>query len=314
MFTDKLIEAIKNKYNPSVAGLDPRIEYVPEFLTQKYFNKESDSIKAACKSIFEFNVRIIDAICDIVPAVKLQLACYEVYGESGMFVFKETCSYAKNKNLIVIADGKRNDIGSTAQEYSKAYLGYSDINGSRISPYEVDALTINPYLGYDGIKPFIDDCMEHGKGIFVLVKTSNKSSGDLQDLELSDGIKVYEKVAKLVDDWGKICVGRYGYSCVGAVVGATYPEQAQVVRQMMPQAYILVPGYGAQGAGAEDACKSFNNDGLGAIVNASRSIICAYKSDLWKNIYDAENFELAARAEAIRMRDDLNNALKKQHL
>lgn len=309
MFADKLVEAVKNKKNPSVAGLDPRIEYIPLHLMQECFSKETDSIKAACKAILEFNKKIIDAIFDIVPAVKLQLACYEVFGETGMCVFKETCSYAKSKNLIVIADGKRNDIGSTAQEYSKAYLGYSDIKGSKYTPFNVDALTINPYLGYDGIKPFIDDCLAYGKGIFILVKTSNKSSGDIQDLELKDGMRVYEKVANLVDVWGENCVGKYGYSSVGAVVGATFPEQANIVRKLMPKAYILVPGYGMQGASAEDARKSFNSDGLGAIVNASRSIMCAYKSELWKEKYDETDFALASRAEAIRMKEDLNNAL-----
>lgn len=313
MFADKLIEAIKSKNNPSVAGLDPRIEYVPSHLSEKYFNAEIDPVKAACKAILEYNMKIIDAIYDIVPGVKLQLACYEVLGEMGMSVFKETCSYAKSKNLIVIADGKRNDIGSTAQEYSKAYLGYSDIKGSKYTPFEIDALTVNSYLGYDGIKPFIDDCLAYGKGIFVLVKTSNKSSSDIQDLELKDGMRVYEKVSQLVDVWGGSCVGKYGYSSVGAVVGATFPHQAQIVRKLMPRAYILVPGYGVQGASAEDASKSFNSDCLGAIVNASRSIMCAYKSELWKSKYNAEEFAQASRAEAIRMKDDLNNAIINRH-
>lgn len=310
MFIDQLIERIKKLGNPTVAGLDPRIEYVPEFIRRKSFREFGRNSRGVSEAILKFNKGIIDALYDIVPAVKPQLAYYEMYGLEGLKAFAETVKYAKAKGLLVIVDGKRNDIGSTAEAYSTAYLGKTDL-GDEVSErmFEGDALTVNPYLGVDGIKPFVEDCEKYGKGIFVLVKTSNKSSGQLQDLLTSDGRPIYEVVAQYVEQWGAALVGKNGYSGVGAVVGATYPEQAKVLRKVMKNAYILVPGYGAQGGSAADVVHSFNEDGLGAIVNASRSILCACSSELWKNSYTSEQYAEASRAEAIRMRDDIGRAL-----
>jgi orotidine-5'-phosphate decarboxylase len=310
MFVDRLIEQIREKNNPSVIGLDPRIEYVPAYLREKARKEFGNNAKGTAEAILSFNRKLIDALYDMIPAVKPQVAYYEMYGLEGLRVFKETVDYAKSKGLLVIADGKRNDIGSTAEAYSTAFLGKTLLDeGLEQSMFDVDALTVNPYLGFDGIKPFAEDCKRYEKGIFVLVKTSNKTSGQLQDLKLQDGKTLYEVVAGLVQEWGRETTGKYGYSSVGAVVGATYPEQAEVLRSIMQNAYILVPGYGAQGGTAADAVKSFNKDGLGAIINASRSVICAYQSELWKKQYGEEQFADAARAEALRMRDDINGAL-----
>jgi orotidine-5'-phosphate decarboxylase len=310
MFIDKLIKGIKEKNNPTVVGLDPRIEYVPQFIKEKAFSEYGNNLNGVAEALWEFNKGIMDAVYDIVPAVKPQLAYYEMYGLDGLEVFERTVQYAKDKGMLVIADGKRNDIGSTAEAYSSAFLGKTPIDeNTNESIFDADALTVNPYLGIDGIKPFLDDCKKYEKGIFILVKTSNKSSGQLQDLILNDGRSIYEVVAGLVDEWGSDITGKYGYSSVGAVVGATYPEQAKALRQIMKRAYILVPGYGAQGGTAKDIVSSFNEDGLGAIVNASRSIMCAYKSDLWKETYSEDKFADACRAEALRMRDDINAAL-----
>jgi orotidine-5'-phosphate decarboxylase len=312
MFIDRLISCIKEKNNPSVVGLDPRIEYVPLFIREKAVKEYGEGIKGTAEAIFEFNKKIIDAVYDIVPAVKPQLAYYEMYGIEGLIVFMRTVEYARGKGLIVIADAKRNDIGSTAEAYSAAYLGTVKIGENKYEKvFDVDAITVNPYLGYDCIKPFAADCNKYGKGIFVLVKTSNKSSGQLQDLLTQDGKSIYEVMAEHVEEWGGGLVGEYGYSSIGAVVGATYPNQAKILRRIMQHAYILVPGYGAQGGTASDAANSFNNDGLGAIVNASRSIMCAYQSDLWKGMYGEDRFDEASRAEAVRMRDELNKALGK---
>ncbi len=310
MYIDRLIDEIKKKNNPSVIGLDPKIEYVPGYIKDSFFNEFGATFEGAAQAIIEFNTRLIDAICDIVPAVKPQLAYYEMYGIEGIKAFDETVKYAKKKGLLVIADGKRNDIGSTAQAYSAAYLGNTPIEKEKHKAFDADALTVNPYLGIDGIKPFIDDCTNNDKGIFVLVKTSNPSSGQLQDLKTESGKAIYETVAEYVAEWGETVKGKYGYSSVGAVVGATYPEQAKVLREIMKNAYILVPGYGAQGGTAKDAAASFNKDGLGAIVNASRSVMCAYKSDKWNTKYDENSFAEAARAEAIRMRDEIVSAIE----
>jgi len=310
MFVDRLIDGILEKNNPTVVGLDPKIEYVPTFIKEKSFKEYGVNLKGASEAIIQFNKMIIDSIYDQIPAVKPQLAYYEMYGVDGMHAFDETCKYAKSKGLIVIADGKRNDIGSTAQAYSNAFLGSTVIDKEiKQKAFDVDALTVSPYLGEDGIKPFIEDCKNNEKGIFVLVKTSNKSSGQLQDLVTQLGKSIYEVMAEYVNEWGKPVTGKYGYSSVGAVVGATYPNQAKLLRSIMKKAYILVPGYGAQGGTARDCVNSFRKDNLGAIVNASRSIMCAYKSDIWKNEYSEESFAEASRAEVIRMKDDLNAAL-----
>lgn len=301
---DKLINRIKETNNPTVMGLDPRYDMIPESIRTKY----SEDIEGACKAILEFNKELIDSVYDIVPAVKPQIAFYEMFGEEGIKVFNETCKYAKQKGMIIIADVKRGDIGSTAAGYSNAYLGKTPIGEEKVSIYDVDFVTVNPYLGIDGVKPFIDDCKEYGKGIFILVKTSNKSSGELQDLKLENGITIYEKVAELVNSWGEDLVGEYGYSSVGAVVGATYPIQIKELREIMPKTYFLIPGYGAQGGKAGDIALGFK-DGIGGIVNASRSLMLAYKSDRWKDKYSEKEFGKATRAEAIRMRDELNKEI-----
>ena len=311
MFIDKLIENIKSKNNPTVVGLDPKIEYVPACIKEKAFQEYGVNIKGVAEAILVFNKKMIDAVYDIVPAVKPQLAYYEMYGLEGIRVFDETVKYAKKKDLLVIADGKRNDIGSTAEAYSAAFLGKTTLQGDKAEAmFDADALTVNPYLGFDGIKPFVDDCKKYQKGIFVLVKTSNKSSGQLQDLLTVGDKSIYEIVAGYVEEWGKGLVGKYGYSSVGAVVGATYPNQAKILRKIMKSAYILVPGYGAQGGSAQDVAHAFRSDGLGAIINASRSIMCAYQSDLWKEKFDEQHFDEACRAEAIRMKEDIQKAIE----
>lgn len=309
MFIDKLIDKIKELGNPTVAGLDPKLEYIPEYILDKAFHEFGKNEKGAAEAILEFNKGLIDGLCEIVPAVKPQLAYYEMYGIEGLIALRKTIAYAKEKGMLVILDGKRNDIGSTAEAYSAAFLGKTKIGDQMMTMFEGDALTVNPYFGIDGVQPFINDCNKYNKGIFILVKTSNQSSGQLQDLKTEDGRTIYEIMAKYVDEWGSSEVGKYGYSSVGAVVGATYPMQAESLRKIMPNAYFLVPGYGAQGGSAKDVAVSFNSDGLGAIINASRSIMCAYKSEMWKNTYEPEKYAEAAKAEAIRMRDDIIHAV-----
>lgn len=305
MSIDVLVSKIKEKKNPSVAGLDPKLEYVPEFIREKVFSELGKNLSAAGEALWQFNKALIDALYDIVPAVKPQSAFYEMYGLPGEEALKKTVDYAKSKGLYVILDVKRNDIGSTAQAYSSAYLGRVDIAGEEAEALNVDSVTVNPYLGTDGVLPFINDCVKYNKSIFTLVKTSNPSSGELQDLICEDGKRIYEKVAELVNKWGENTIGISGYTAVGAVVGATYPEQSVILRKLMPKSYFLVPGYGAQGGGAKDVVNCFNSDGLGAIVNSSRGIMCAYK----KSERPIEEFALAARDEAIRMRDELCSVL-----
>lgn len=304
MSLDLLVQKIKEKSNPSVAGLDPQISYVPEYIREKAYKEYGKSLKGAAEAIWEYNKGLIDALYDVVPAVKPQSAFYEMYGLPGEEVLHRTIAYAKEKGLYIILDVKRNDIGSTAEAYSKAYLGKVDIDGELVSPCDVDCVTVNPYLGTDGIAPFVEDCKKYDKAIFALVKTSNPSSGELQDLKVGDEC-IYEKVAQCVNKWNEDTIGSSGYGAVGAVVGATYPEQAAILRKLMPKSYFLVPGYGAQGGGALGVKPCFNEDGLGAIVNSSRGIICAYKKGDWKE----EQFAEAARAEALRMKDDLNSVL-----
>ncbi len=298
---DVLIEKIKERNNPTVAGLDPKLDYVPEEMKAAAFKEHGETFAGAAAAILQFNKTLIDALCDIVPAVKPQSAYYEMYGIEGIRCLHETIAYAKKNGMYVILDAKRGDIGATSEAYAKAYLGKTELGNHAEEAFGADCLTVNPYLGTDGIKPFTDQCAANGKGIFVLVKTSNKSSGELQDLK-SDGKYIYEHMAELVKTWGSDLLGVNGYSSVGAVVGATYPEQAEALRSRMPHTYFLVPGYGAQGGKAEDVAKSFNKDGLGAIVNASRSIMCAYQKN-------GGSLGDAARAEAIRMRDDILSAL-----
>lgn len=304
---DILIDKIKKMNNPTVLGLDPRYDMVPECIKSKY---EKD-FNGTMEAILEFDKRLIDSICDIIPAVKINTAFYEMFGFKGMQVFEEICKYAKEKDMIVIADAKRGDIGTTAQAYSNAFLGETPIaNNETYIMGNIDFVTVNPYLGIDGVKPFIEDCKKYNKGIFVLVKTSNPSSGELQDLKLEDGKTIYAKVAELVNSWGEELIGEYGYSSISSVVGATYREQLEELRKIMPHSYFLIPGYGAQGGKAEDIALGFEN-GIGGIVNSSRGLMCAYKSDRWKEKYSEEQFAEATRAEAIRMREDLNQAIQK---
>ena len=305
---DVLIEKIKETGNPTVIGVDTRYELVPECVRNKY----SKDINGMCQAMLEYSKALIDATYDIIPAVKLQSAYFEMYGVEGLKLYKEMIDYCKSKGMVVMADVKRGDIGSTSAGYSKAYLGKNIINEKEEGIFDVDFATVNPYMGTDCVKPFVDDCQKYNKGIFVLVKTSNKSSGELQDLKTEDGEEIYKKVAKLVNKWGEELIGEYGYSAVSSVVGATYPKQLKELRELMPHSYFLIPGYGAQGGKAEDIALGFDENGLGGIVNATRSLMCAYKSDLWKDKFKEEDYAQATRAEAIRMRDELRAALKKE--
>ena len=304
---DLLIDKIKETNNPTVIGLDPRYDMLPKSIKEKY----EESLEGISKAIIEFNKRLIDATCDIIPAVKPQIAFYEMYGLAGMKAFEETCKYAKEKGMIVIADIKRGDIGTTAKAYSNAFLGRTKIGNKEEKIFDVDFVTLNPYMGIDSIKPFLEDCKKYNKGVFILAKTSNPSSGDLQDEKLENNEEVYIKVARLIEKWGKDLVGEYGYSSVSAVVGATYPKQLEEIRKVAKTAYFLIPGYGAQGGKAEDIAYGFDKNGLGGIVNASRSLMFAYNSELWKEKYKENEFEKATREEAIRMKNELNKAINK---
>ncbi len=301
MIIDKLIDAIKRTDNPSVVGLDTCLDYLPQDMLAKV-----NSLDDAAEQIFEFNKNIIDNIFDIVPAVKVQVAYYEMYGYQGMKAFKQTIDYAKSKGMIVIADVKRNDIGSTAGCYSKAYLSGVEVAGKKITAFDSDYITVNGYLGSDGILPFVKDCKENDKGLFILVKTSNPTSGELQDKKFENGNTLYEEMGDLVEKWGSELIGKYGYSSIGAVVGATHREQAEIIRKRNPHTFFLIPGYGAQGGKAEDLAVCFVN-GIGGIVNSSRGILCAYKKDK----YQGMDYAKAARQASIDMREDLNSAIKK---
>ncbi|MBQ3932817.1 MAG: orotidine-5'-phosphate decarboxylase, partial [Lachnospiraceae bacterium] len=268
-----LVEKIKKLNAPIVVGLDPKLQFVPEFIQKKAFEEYGETLEGAAHAILEFNKGIIDTTYDLIPAVKPQIAMYEQFGIPGLKAFKETVDYAKSKGLVVIGDIKRGDIGSTSEAYAVGHIGKVKIGSQSIAPFDEDFVTVNPYLGTDGVKPFVDVCKENDKGIFVLVKTSNPSSGEFQDQKI-DGTPLYELVGKQVAKWGEDFMGDE-YSNVGAVVGATYPEMGKILRNIMPKTYILVPGYGAQGGTAKDLKPFFNEDGLGAIVNSSRGIIAA---------------------------------------
>ncbi|MBR6671339.1 MAG: orotidine-5'-phosphate decarboxylase [Ruminococcus sp.] len=302
MSFDRLIEKIIEMKNPTVVGLDPRLEYVPEFIQKRYLDDDGWSLKAASRAIFSFNKLIIDEICDIVPAIKPQAAYYEMYGHHGVKTLERTIRYAKLKGMYVITDGKRNDIGATMEAYATAHLGSVVIGENEIEPFGADALTVNGYLGTDGIEPLLKICRERDKAIYVLVKTSNKSSGELQD-KLIDGTPIYAVMGDMCEKWGEDTIGKYGYSAVGAVVGATYPQQLTELRKRLPHTMFLVPGYGAQGGGAEGLKGAFDENGLGAIVNSSRAVMCAYQ----KEGCDERDFAKAARREVIRMRDDITS-------
>jgi orotidine-5'-phosphate decarboxylase len=307
-FADRLSRKIRETRNPTVMGLDPQLDFIPESIREYFGRQCDDPVMASSLAIYEFNRRLIDSVADLVPAVKPQLAFYEQYGSPGMTALRQTIQYAKKCGLIVIADAKRNDIGSTAEAYARAYLGTTPlIDGTDQAMFDADAMTINGYLGQDSVTPFLKLFGERGCGIFVLVRTTNPSAGDLQDLVLSDGRPVYEAVAAKVTEWGAEYLGTCGYSSVGAVVGATWPLQASRLRKMMPRTMILVPGYGAQGGTADDAANCFGHDGGGAIVNASRSLMLAWK----KQQLPHESFDLAARREALLMKADLRQALEK---
>lgn len=302
---NKLIERIKKLQAPIVVGLDPMLDYIPEQILNEAYTNYGENLKGAAQAIWQYNKGIIDAIYDLIPAVKPQIAMYEQFGLEGLEVFKRTIDYCKQKGLIVIGDIKRGDIGSTSTAYATGHLGKIKIGSSSFTAFDEDFATVNPYLGFDGIKPFVDVCREEKKGLFILVKTSNPSSGEFQD-QLVDGKPLYELVGKKVAEWGELHMGET-YSYIGAVVGATYPEVGKALRRIMPKTFILVPGYGAQGGKAEDLAAYFNNDGLGAIVNSSRGIIAAYKLKAYEK-FGPEAYSDAARQAVIDMREDLRQA------
>lgn len=306
MSFDRLIKKIIETNNPTVVGLDPLIDYVPEFIRNECFMKDGQTLEAAAKAVFRFNKAIIDEIYDVVPAIKPQAAYYEMLGWRGVKVLEKTIRYAQGKGMFVMTDGKRNDIGATMTAYAAAHLGNTAVGGNLIEAFGADALTVNGYLGTDGIAPLLEICEKKDKGIFVLVKTSNKSSGELQDQKI-DGTPVYAVMGDMCEKWGSEQIGEYGYSSVGAVVGATYPEQLTELRQRLPHTFFLVPGYGAQGGGAEGLKGAFDANGLGAVINSSRAVMCAYK----KEGCDEREFAKAARREVLRMRDDINSVINK---
>ncbi len=301
MSFDRLIEKIVETQNPTVAGLDPKLAYIPQYILDAAVAEHGKTLEAAAKALLEYNKGLIDALCDIVPAVKPQAAYYEMYGWQGVRTLAETIAYAREKGMFVITDGKRNDIGATMEAYATAHLGTTDVFGESIEAFNADALTVNGYLGTDGIKPLLKVCSDKDKGIFVLVKTSNPSSGELQDQKMESGKSVYETMGEFSENWGEAVMGKYGYSGVGAVVGATYPAQLGEMREKAPHTFFLVPGYGAQGGAADDVAPAFDENGLGAIVNSSRGIMCAWQ----KEGCDEHDYAMAARREAIRMRDQI---------
>ena len=303
---NKLVSKIQKLNAPVVVGLDPMLDYVPEFIRKKAYAEYGETLKGAAEAIFEYNKGIIDATYDLIPAVKPQIAMYEQFGIEGLHAFKKTVDYAKSKALVVIGDIKRGDIGSTSSAYAVGHLGGVKVGNTLCRAFDEDFITVNPYLGSDGVNPFIDVCREEGKGIFVLVKTSNPSSGEFQD-KLTDSRPLYELVGEQVAKWGETHMGE-SYSYVGAVVGATYKKKKKILRKLMPKTYILVPGYGAQGGKAADLAPYFNEDGLGAIVNSSRGIIAAYKQEKYKE-YGEKNYADASRAAVIDMIEDITTAV-----
>ena len=301
MSLNKMIEKIAALQNPTVAGLDPKLDYIPAYLKEEAYAAHGQTLEGAAAAILAYNKGLIDALCGIVPAVKPQAAYYEMYGWQGVRTLHETIRYAQEKGMYVILDGKRNDIGATMEAYATAHLGLTAVEDKLVEAFGADSLTVNGYLGTDGIDPLLKVCAAQDKGIFVLVKTSNPSSGELQDQKLESGETVYRAMGAFCEKWGTSLPGKYGYSGVGAVVGATYPTQLGELRAAMPSTFFLVPGYGAQGGGAKDVTPGFDKNGLGAIVNASRSILCAWK----KTDAAPEDYAKAAAAEAVRMRDDI---------
>ncbi len=303
---DKLIERIKKTKAPVVVGLDPMLSYVPEHIQKASFAEYGETLAGAADAIWMFNKAIIDATHDLIPAVKPQAAMYEQFGAEGMRAFQKTVEYCHEKDLIVIGDVKRGDIGSTSAAYAAGHLGKVSVGSRTCTAFDEDFITVNPYLGTDGIKPFVDVCREEKKGLFILVKTSNPSSGEFQD-RLIDGKPLYEHVAEKVAAWGADCMGD-SYSSIGAVVGATYPEIGRALRKVMPKSFILVPGYGAQGGKGKDLVHYFNEDGLGAIINSSRGIIAAWKQEAYAG-FGADHFADASRQAVIDMIEDIGGAL-----
>ena len=307
---DRLIEKIRKTNAPIVVGLDPMLSYVPEQIQRAAFEQFGETPEGAAEAIWQYNKGIVDAVWDLIPAVKPQIAMYEQFGIEGLKAFQKTVDYCHEKGLVVIGDVKRGDIGSTSAAYATGHLGKVQIGSKSYAAFDENFATVNPYLGTDGIKPFVDVCREEKKGIFILVKTSNPSSGEFQD-RLIDGRALYEYVGEKVTEWGADCIGASGYSAVGAVVGATYPEQGKILRKLMPKSFILVPGYGAQGGQGKDLVHFFNEDGLGAIVNSSRGIIAAYKQDKYKEQgITPENYADASRMAVEDMIADIAGALQ----
>ena len=308
---NKLIAKIKKTNAPIVVGLDPMMKFVPEYIKEAAFAEYGETLEGAAEAVWQHNRGIVDAVCDLIPAVKPQIAMYEQFGIPGLEVFKKTVDYCKEKDLVVIGDVKRGDIGSTSEAYAVGHLGKVQVGSKSYYGLNEDFVTVNPYLGSDGVKPFLKVCKEEKKGIFVLVKTSNPSSGEFQD-RLIDGKPLYEHVGEQVAAWGDECMPEEGnYSYVGAVVGATYPEQGRIMRKVMPKAFILVPGYGAQGGKGADLTDFFQEDGLGAIVNSSRGIIAAYQQEQYAG-YGEKNYADASRAAVIAMKEDIASALEKR--
>lgn len=303
---NKLIHKIEENKAPIVVGLDPMLGYIPEHIKEKAYKEHGETLEGAAEAVWQYNKGIIDATYDLIPAVKPQIAMYEQFGIPGLAAFKKTVDYCREKDLVVIGDVKRGDIGSTSAAYATAHIGRVQVGENTYRGFDEDFMTVNPYFGIDGIKPFVDVCKEEKKGIFVLVKTSNPSSGEFQD-RLIDGKPLYEHVAEKVAQWGSECMGD-SYSYVGCVIGATYPQMGEVLRKIMPKQYILVPGYGAQGGKAKDLAPYFNKDGLGAIVNSSRGIIAAYKQPAYEK-FGAECYADASRQAVIDMREDINSAI-----
>ena len=304
---NKLCEKIKKTNAPIVVGLDPMLNYVPEHVKKQAFAEHGETLKGAAEAIWQYNKAIVDAVYDLIPAVKPQIAMYEQFGVEGLIAYQKTVDYCHEKDLVVIGDVKRGDIGSTSAAYAVGHLGKVEVGSQKIPVFNEDFATVNPYLGTDGIKPFVDICKEEKKGLFILVKTSNPSSGEFQD-RMIDGKALYEHVAEKVAAWGEELMGD-AYSYVGAVVGATYPEIGKVLRKVMPKSFILVPGYGAQGGKGADLVHYFNEDGLGAIVNSSRGIIAAYKQEKYAR-FGAEHFADASRQAVLDMIEDIDGALK----
>lgn len=304
---NQLIANIKKTGAPIVVGLDPMLKYIPEHIQKKAFAEFGETLEGAAEAIWQFNKEIVDKTYDLIPAVKPQIAMYEQFGIPGLVAFKKTVDYCKSKGLVVIGDIKRGDIGSTSSAYAVGHIGKVQVGSKTYAPFDEDFVTVNPYLGSDGVNPFIDVCKEEKKGLFILVKTSNPSSGEFQD-QMIDGRPLYELVGEKVAQWGEDCMGDE-YSYIGAVVGATYPERGKVLRKVMPKSYILVPGYGAQGGKGKDLVHFFNEDGLGAIVNSSRGIIAAYKQEKYAN-YGEEAFADASRAAVEDMVADIRGALE----